>query len=100
MHELLQNKYMIIDYQLWDSSGSRVPHTTSKPRAKAFLFQLSFTDASHMKTFGAEISQYLFKNVVLFLGQENILHGRSLSLKSSRYIHSFVLYKQGCCAAA
>jgi len=32
--------------------------------------------------------------------QENILHGRSLSFKSSRYIHNFVLYRQGCCAAA
>ena len=46
------------------------------PRANALIFQFSFTDANHMKTFGAPILQYLFKNLVLFLGQENILHSR------------------------
>ena len=30
-----------------------------------------------MKRFGAAILQYLFKNLVLFLGQENILHGHT-----------------------
>ena len=30
-----------------------------------------------MKTFGAPILQYLFKNLVLFLGQENILYGHT-----------------------
>ena len=67
---------MIMDYRLWDSSRSRVPHTTSKLRAKTFLFQFSFTDASHKRTFGAPILQYLFKNL-LFLGQENILHSHT-----------------------
>ena len=33
--------------------------------------------ATYMKTFGAPILQYLFENLVLFLGQENILHGRT-----------------------
>ena len=56
-------------YRLWDLSRSRVPHTTNKLRAKAFLFQFSLTDAP--------ILQYLYKNLVLFLGQENILHGRT-----------------------
>ena len=93
-----------MDYRLWDSSRSRVPHTTNKLRAKAFLIQFSFTDASYIKTFGAPILQYLFKNLVLFLGQENILHGRTAlaSIQVDTYIHNcliLVLYRQGCCAA-
>ena len=82
-----------MDYRLWDSSRSRVPHTTSKLRAKAFLFQFSFSYASHMKTFGAPILQYLFKNL-LFLCQENIWHGRtalaSIQVDTSPY--HFILF--------
>ena len=66
---------MIVDYRLWDSSRSRVSHTTTKLRAKAFLFQFSFIYASHIKIFDAPILQYLFKNSMSFLDQENILHG-------------------------
>ena len=45
-----------------------------------------------MKTFGAPILQYLFKNL-LFIGQENILHGRAALASIQVDTSTIVLYR-------
>ena len=102
-----------MNYQLWDSC---VPHTTSTLQAKAFLFQFSFTDISHMKTIGAPVLQYLFKTalgVVSWPGKHFAwLHSLSLNSSSSHnclilcctdkytelmHDYHFTLYTHACC---